>query len=97
MREEVVGLEDDAHPRAHLVRVDPRVGDVLLRQHDASVVDDLQQVDTAQEGGLPGPAGPDEDDALPPLDREVDVTQDDVAAEGLPDVLQAQQAHDCSR
>ena len=37
---------------------DPRVGDVPTLQGDHSVVDDLEQVDAAQQGRLPDPDAP---------------------------------------
>ena len=52
VREQVVGLEDDAHPAAYGARVDARVGDVAALEPDRPVVDVLQQVEAAQQRRL---------------------------------------------
>jgi hypothetical protein len=86
--EEVVGLEDHAHPGPHGVRIDARVGDVVPGERDPTVVDDLEQVDAPQQGRLARAAGADEHDALAALDGQVDVLEHDVLPERLPDPLE---------
>ena len=52
VREEVVGLEDHAHPAAHRPGVDARVGDLAAVERDDAVVDVLEQVQAAQQRRL---------------------------------------------
>ena len=93
VREEVVLLEDDPHPGADGVGIDPGVGDVLPVEMDRPVVDDLEQVDAPQEGRLARPRGTDEDDALPLVEREVQVVEDEGLPERLPHAADVEQAH----
>ena len=78
VREEVERLEDDAHPRADGVGVDPGVGDVAALELDHPVVDRLQQVDAAQQGRLARAGGADQHDDLVRRDVQVEPVQDDV-------------------
>ena len=90
VREQVVGLEDDAHPATHGPGVDPRVGDVLALEEDRAVVDVLEQVEAAQQRGLPRPRRPDQADHVVRLDDQVDAPQHDLVAVGLPQLLRAE-------
>ncbi len=83
MREEVVGLEDEAEPAAHGDRVDRRVGDHLAVEEDVAVVDVGEQVDAAQQGRLARARRPDQRDRLVLVDGEVDPLQHLEIVEGL--------------
>ena len=83
VREEVVGLEDEAEPAADRDRVDRGVGDHLAVEEDVAVVDLLQQVDAAQQGGLARARGADQRHRLVLGDLQVDAAQHLALAEGL--------------
>jgi hypothetical protein len=83
MREEVVGLEHDADPLAHRLRIEPRLGDVHAVQKDRAVVDRLQQVDAAQQRRLAGPRRADQADHLALPDIKVDAPADLMVAKAL--------------
>ena len=63
VREEVVGLEDDAEAPADRHRLNRRVGDHLAVEEDVAVVDLLEQVDAAQQRRLARAGGADQGDA----------------------------------
>ncbi len=75
VREEVVALEHRAEPRTDPVRIDPGVGDVLAAEQDLPVVDRLEQVEAAQQGGLARPARTDHGDHLVGRDLDRDAPQ----------------------
>ena len=83
VREQVVGLEDEAEPAAHANGVDRRVGDHLAVEEDVAVVDLLEQVDAAQQGRLARAGGADHRDGLVLGDLEVDPVEDLSVAESL--------------
>jgi hypothetical protein len=85
VREEVVGLENEAEAAAHRHRVHGGVGDHLAVQEDVAVVDLLEQVDAAQKRRLARPGGADQRDRLVFVDGEIDAAQDLELAEGLGD------------
>ena len=89
MGEEIELLEYHAHFGPDLVEVGRGVGQDEAVDHDAAARRDLQQVDTAQDGGLAGPAWSDDDDhlALGHLEVHVDYGVDG-AVERLGDVAQ---------
>ena len=87
MREEVVALEHRAEPRAHPVAVDARVGDVLVAEEDATVVDRLEQAEAAEERGFARSGCPDERDDLVRGERHRHPAQHLALAERLPDIL----------
>jgi hypothetical protein len=75
VREEVEALEDHAD-----VGAQPREVLALGRQQlavdgDLTLVDRLQPVDRPAQRGLAGPGGPDDDDHLAAVDRQVDVLE----------------------
>jgi hypothetical protein len=90
VREQVVGLEDDADVPAHLVRVDPRVGDVPAVQLDDAVVHLLQQVRAAQQRRLARAARADQRGRRAVGQLEVDALQHPGAAEDLADLAHPQ-------
>ena len=83
MREEVVGLEDDAEPPADRHRVDRGVGDHLPVEEDVAVVDLLEQIDAAQQGRLARSRGADQRHRVVLADRQGDAAEDLALAEGL--------------
>ena len=83
VREQVVGLEDEAEPAPHRDRLHRRVGDDLAVEQDVAVVDLLQQVDAAQQRRLAGAGGADQGDGAVLVDGEVDAAQDLALTEGL--------------
>ncbi len=96
MREEIEALED--HPdllallRDVLLAIldqlpaDLAVTDEMAVHEDPAALDLLQVVHAANEGGLAGAGGPDDDDDLLPLDRHRDALEDVEPAEPLLDV-----------
>ena len=88
--EEVVVLEDDTNLRADFIRVDARIGDVLAREEDLSIVNAFQEVGAAKEGGLTGTGGTQEDHDLVTADVKVEAAQHDIGSEALDDALDAQ-------
>src|SRR5215510_6608471 len=70
MREEIVALEDDAHPLAQLAQVGSGVIDRLAVEHDPSFLDRLEPVDAAQHGALARTRTADDGDDLSGLDRQ---------------------------
>ena len=91
VREQVVGLEDHPHPAPDPARVHPRVGDLLVLEPDAAVVDGLQQVQAAQQRGLAAARGADQADHVVRRDVEADVAQHHLVAVRLAEVLDPQQ------
>ena len=93
----------DAHVRVERVRLEdhrdvavPRreVGDVAAADLDRALGDLLEAGDHAQQRRLPAARRPDEDDELAVVDLERDVVdRDDVAAEPLRDMGQADTGH----
>ena len=86
MREQVVGLEDDADAAAHRVDV-AGTCDVRAVEEDATRVDGLQQVDAAEQRRLAGARRTDQRDHLVLCHAEVDLTQHLVLAERLRQAL----------
>ena len=86
VREQVVGLEDHPDPAAHGARVDARVGDLDAVEADHAVVDLLQQVEAAQQGGLARARRPDQADHVVALHGQVDVGEHHPVAVRLADV-----------
>src|SRR5262245_8896647 len=68
--EEIVALEDDAHPLAQLAQVGGWVVDRLAVEHDPSCLDRLEPVDTAQHGALARARTANDGNDLSGLDRE---------------------------
>ena len=93
MREEVVGLEDDPDPAADAVHVDTACRDLLAVDHDAALVDRLEQVDAAEQRGLARAGRADQAHDLVLGDLEIDPAQHLVLAEGLVQVLDQDGAH----
>ncbi|MNW57990.1 hypothetical protein D3C74_358300 [compost metagenome] len=91
VREQVVGLEHQAHARPDGVRVQTRVGDVLPVEQDLAVVDLLQEVHDAQQRRLARARRPDEHDAAVLVDVEVDPVEHQALAVRLADPAQGQQ------
>ena len=87
VREEIERLEDDPDPAAQLVHVDSACRDVLTAHDDASRVDRLEQVDAAQERGLPGAGSADEAYDLVLGEAQVDASEDFELVEGLVQTL----------
>ena len=75
MREEVVGLEDDADLLAQRVDVDLVVGDALAVDDDLALLDALEQVEAAQERRLAGAGRADQADDVVLGDVEVDLVE----------------------
>ena len=88
VREQVVGLKDEAEPAADLDRVDRGVGDHLAVEEDVAVVDLLEQVGAAQHRRLARAGGADHRDRLVLGDLEVDPVQDLAVAERLGDAAE---------
>ena len=76
-------LEHHAHLAAHLVDVHLGVGEFRALESDAALGGGLQQVQAAQEGGLTGAGGPDDDHLFPGGDVFRDIVQHQMVAEGL--------------
>ena len=93
VREEVVGLEDDADLAAQRVHVDVAVGDLVAVDDDAALVDPLEQVDAAQERRLAGARRADQADDVVPLDLERHVVEHAQVAERLRDLVELDEAH----
>src|SRR4029077_13064055 len=70
MREEIVALEDDAHPLAQLAQVGSGVVDRLAVEYDPSFLDRLEPVDAAQHGALARARAANDGNDLSGLDRE---------------------------
>ncbi len=88
VREEVVGLEDDADAPPERVQVDLPVRNRLSVDDDRSLIDALEQVDAAEEGRLAGAGRADQAHDLVQIDGEVDASEDLEILEPLPDVLE---------
>jgi hypothetical protein len=83
VREEVVGLEDEAEAAADADGVDGGVGDHLAVEEDVAVVDLLEQVDAAQQRRLARARGADQGHRFVLAHGEVDPPQHLALAEGL--------------
>ena len=91
VREQVVRLEHHADPLPDLVRIDPRVGDVLAVQPDRAVVDLGEQVDAAQQRRLARAGGADQRHHLVFVHVQAQVVEHHRGAEDLPDVAAFEQ------
>ena len=83
MREQVVGLEDDADPLAHRVGVDVAGGDLDVVDEHRPRVDVLEPVDAAQQRRLARPGRTDQADHVSAVDLEAHAAQHRVRAERL--------------
>ena len=93
VREQVVGLEDDADASADPVQVDAACRDLRPAQEDPAGVDGLQQVDATQQRALARPRRSDEAHHLVLREHEVDAPEDRVGPERLAQALDAQRLH----
>jgi hypothetical protein len=87
VREQVVGLKDEAELAPNRHSADRRIGDHLAVEEDVAVVDVDEQVDAAQQGGLARAGGADQRDRLVLGDLQVDALQHLAIAEGLGDAF----------
>ena len=92
VREQVELLEDDADAGANGVRLDARVRDVVAAEQDAAVVDALDQVDDAHEGGLAGTRSADQRHDVVLVERQVNAAQHVVVAEEFVHALNLEDA-----
>ena len=92
VREQVVGLEDDADLLSQLVDVRLVDGQVLAVERDRAGVDRLEQVDAAEQRRLARARGADQADDVVQAHLEADVLEHLVVEEGLPDVLDVDEA-----
>ena len=92
MREQVVALEHRAEAGAYAVRVDARIGDVLVVEEDLPVIDGLEEVQASQQRGLARPARADERDHFVGRQLEVDAAEHLALPEGLVDAGRPQQS-----
>ena len=83
--EEVERLEHDADAPTSVVGVELGVGDVNPVEQDLAVVDRLEEVDAAEQGGLPRPRRPHHGHDLVGGEGEADIGEDGQVAELLPD------------
>src|SRR5438093_55939 len=90
VREEVVGLEDDADPPPHAVDVDAPARDLDSLDDDPARVDGLEQVHAPQERRLARARGADQADDLVLGERELDAAQHLELAEALVQPLDEQ-------
>ena len=80
-------LEHHPHLLADLVDLRLGIGDLCAVEGNGPLGGGLQQVETAQEGGLAGAGGADDDHLLPHLDGLGDVVQHQVVAKGLAQIF----------
>ena len=90
MRKEVERLEDDPDAPPDPVDVDALPGDLLALDDDASPVDRLEQVDTAEQRRLAGAGGADQADDVVLGDVQVDAAEHLQLPEGLVHTVEEQ-------
>ncbi len=92
VREQVVGLEDDADLLSQLVDVRLLGGQVVPVERDRAGVDRLEQVDAAEQRRLARAGGADQADDVVQAHLEADVLEHLVVDKRLPDVLDVHEA-----
>ena len=91
MREEIEGLEDDAHASANLVEIGSERGHIdIALEPDGSRIDGLKAIDAAQQRRLARAGGSDQHDDLMCSNIQFNRPQDSSPAEGLPHLLHSQ-------
>ena len=79
--------EHHAHLLAMLIDVHLFVGDVHAVEGDGAAGGNFQQIQAAQEGGLAGAGGSDDDHLIPGVDMFTDVIQHQIVPKGLTQVF----------